>query len=63
MVLTSKRSYPTLQVRNRGKKENRIGAEPVPLVLYGIFNLNFEQKTTTNKNVKFLTSLQRNQQN
>lgn len=56
MDLKCKRSCSKLHIRDLGKKEKRIGAEPVPLMLCAIFNLNFKQQTTTNKNVKFLTS-------
>lgn len=57
--LRYERSCSKVQIRDLGKKENGIGAEPVHLMLCAIFNLIFKQQTTINKNVKFLISLQR----
>lgn len=52
--LEYKRSCSKLQIRDLGKKENRTGAEPVPLMLCASFKFNLEEQTTNNKNVKFL---------
>lgn len=40
--------------KRSGQKENRTGAEPVPLMLCASFKFNLKEQTTNNKNVKFL---------